>query len=310
MSGFTYGEASGATYGDSSGGTWSVAIDRSAARGHAGFTYGGATGASYGEASGGVWSPGSEHWTVGGAFITGLTEERRDWQDLSLTWQVDEATLEADLSPLQVTAEKFETILKADGSFSSLDRSASGGTVTLEPPVDRDPPRQARDYLVAAFSQQPLDRNVGEFNVDVELRALENREPDGNTPDEQAFQDDWRFVFRSAAIATKRVSTEILQGTESNADRVQLTLILDPTQMKALEESLTRLAAASIREVPDGSNTADDDSASPADANTVTVTTPDGQDPIREGDWVALQWQSEWISAEAYRVQLVLGDPT
>jgi hypothetical protein len=273
-----------------------------------GFTYGGSAGATYGGSAGALWSPGGEDWRLDGTAIPTVVDETRTWQELSLTWHVNSANL-TDLEGLQTTAEKLDTILLPDGSFETVDRSASGGTHTLAPPPDRSPPREDREYVVASYDQRPLDRAVGEFAVTVSFRAISNREPPAAAVDESRASDEWSFELRSATIATKRVTPAIEQGTETNADRVTLTLVLDPTETRILEESLTRLGAASVRDTPDDAAVYTDDSASPTDANTVTVTTPDGKDPIRDGDWIATEWVTDWLSKDAHRVTLTLGDP-
>lgn len=251
----------------------------------------------------------SDAWLVDGVPAKTLQSETRTHRSLSLALRVGEATRSAVLAPLRETAEKLDTLIAADGSFRTLDRAPTDGVYTLTPPPDRDPPREQRDYLVADYAERPLDQQSVSHAVEVEFRAGANREPDGSATDETRASDEWAVDFRSAQIATKRVKYQRQSGTETAANTETLTLILTPTQTKILEESATRSGAVSVREVPDGPNSYDDDSASPTDANTVTVTTPDGTDPMPDGDYVVVDWETEWLSAAAYRVQLTLGHP-
>lgn len=252
---------------------------------------------------------GYPYWAVDGTPVDRHVDERRDWQRLSLVWRVDNATKDATLSPLQNTANKYDIVPASDGSFSTLDRAATDGTVTLKPPVGREPPREERDYVVDQYSQRQVDRAGASHEVDVSFVALSNRDPDGSASNETRESDEWSFAFRAATIATSRVEVDIGTGTDTGADTVDLQLILDATQTKVLEESATRLEAVSVREVSDGANSVDDDSASPANANQVTVTTPDGESPISDGTYVVMDWQTEWLSDRAFRVTLTLGDP-
>jgi len=306
MTGFTYGTSSGATYGGDTGGSWSPTITATGQpRGPTGGTYGSDTGFAYGTDAGGLWSPGSRLWTIGQTPIPNeAINEVRNWESLELVWRVDADTLERDLRPLRETAEKVETVTDADGGFRALDRALTDGVYRLKPPVDRDPPRHEQDVLIGGYSDRSLDQPLDRYEVSVDFRPQENREPDGASTDERRSTDEWAFEFRSAKITTHRVVYDPEESTETGANSISLTLILDAEQTKALEESASRLAAANVQEVPDGENVATDDSST--NANTVTVTTPDGTDDVEEGEWVVLDWETEWLSARGYQIELTL----
>ena len=273
-----------------------------------GFTYGGETGATYGPDAGAQWSPGDIHWWIDDTVLPVLVKETQTAQDLTLTWQTSRDRLN-EFSKLQDTAEKLDTIAFGDGSFETVDRAAGDGVHTLTPPPERSPPREQRDYLVASYDERPLDRAVGEFEVSVTFRALSNRDPSGTRVDETRASDEWSLACRSATIATTKVAPTIEQGTDTAADRVGLTLVLNPEQTRVFEESLGRVAASSVRQVPDGSNAWVDESASPTDANTVAVTSPDTEDPpFDDGDWVVASWETAALSSDAYQIDAVLGD--
>lgn len=270
----------------------------------AGFTYGSTTGATYGGSTGALWSPGSDHWLLDGVPIASHVSEIRDWQTLQLTWRVSAATLDTHLKPLKATAGKFETVSLADGAFSTLDRAPTGGIYTLTPPPARDPPRTERDYVIGQYDQRPLDQSIASHEVSVTFVATDARDPDGTAVDETRASDEWGFQFRAAQIATTRVQADVTEGTETSAPIVELTLVLDASQTKTLEESVTHLEAVTVREVPDGPNTVDDDA--PNDENSVVITTPDSHDPISDGEYAVLDWQTEWLSSRGYRVNLTL----
>lgn len=267
-------------------------------------------------------------WLLDSTRLETLTAERRTARDLQHTYRVDQSTLDGTLAPLRQTAAKVDTVTAADGSFRTLDRADTDGVYDLRPPADRDPPRRHLDVLVAGYDQRPVDQSIDRYEVSVTYRVDANREPDGQATDETAGAGEWALGLRSATIATKRVTPRIQEGTPENVDRVELTLVLDATQTKIVEESLTRTAASSVDEVPDGSNRVTDNSADPADANVVTVISPDtalgktgesktgavqtggfgqtGSSPIENGEYVALEWATEWRNADAYRVTLNL----
>lgn len=248
-------------------------------------------------------------WAIDDTPIDEHVSEIRDWQTLGLVFRVDSTTLSNELTPLKDTAEKHEVVPASDGSFSTLDRASTDGIYTLTPPVGRDPPREERDYLVESYRQRQLDQAGTSHEVDLSFVAKSNRDPDGTATDELRASDEWAFDFRSAQVATTRVTPDVGEGTNTAAETVDLTLLLDATQTKVLEESLTRLAAVSTREVPDGTNTVDDDSDAPAGANTFTVTTPDGESPIPDGNYVAMDWSTDWQSDRLFRVDLTMGKP-
>jgi len=274
-----------------------------------GFTYGSSSGATYGSDAGAQWSPGDMHWWIDDTVLPVLVKETQTAQDLTLTWQTSRDRLN-EFSKLQDTAEKLDTIAFGDGSFETVGRAGSDGVHTLTPPPERSPPREGRDYLVASYDERPLDRAVDEFEISVSFRALKNRDPSGTRVDETRASDEWSLTCQSATIATTKVAPTIEQGTDTAADRVGLTLVLDPEQTRIFEESLSRVAASSVRKVPDGTNTWVDESADPTDANTVTITSPDNEDPpFDDGDWVVADWETTWLSAAAYRVDVVLGNP-
>lgn len=249
------------------------------------------------------------YWAIDGTPVSEHVSETRDWQTLGLVFRADSTTLSNELKPLKDTADKYEIVPASDGSFSTLDRAATDGVYKLTPPVGRRPPREERDYLVEQYTHRQLGQDGESHEVDVSFVAKSNREPDGTAMDETRSSDEWSFAFRSATVATSRVTPDVNEGTNTAAETVDLTLLLDDVQTKILEESLTRLAAVSVREVPDGTNTVDDDSDGPADANTFAVTTPDGESPIPDGNYVAMDWSSERRSDRLFRVDLTIGKP-
>lgn len=238
-----------------------------------------------------------------------LVSETRTPQTLSLTLRVSEATRANVLAPLRSAAGKLDTLVAADGSFRTLDRSQSGNTLTVTPPSARQPPRTKREYLVAGYSERPLDQGSGSHEVTLDLRAASNREPDAQAVDETRASDEWALDTRAGQIATHRVATDRESGMDTSAETESLTLILTPGQTATLEAAASRIGAVAVREVPDGPNSYDDNSTSPTNANTITLTTPDGTSPMSGGDYVVVEWSTEWLSAAAYRVQLTLGQP-
>jgi len=123
-------------------------------------------------------------------------------------------------------------------------------------------------------------------------------------------KDEWKFEFHTGTITTTRVRKEIEQGAKDDLASVVLRLVLTKPEAKIVEESASHQNAVRNREVPDGSNVAEDNTGN--NRQTVGVQVPPrllvriggsrlgdhrigtgGTEPIPIGDYRVASWETD-----------------
>lgn len=246
-------------------------------------------------------------WTIDGAQSGQMVDEERSFDGMELTFRVNRNTLTNVLRPLDEGAGKTKVIPQIDGGFSAIDLSENGNTYSFDPPTGHNPPRKSLTYHVEDFKEEPVDQKGNQFTVILKLIPDSNRTTTGTETVQSRSTGEWLFEFASGAIATSRISTEVKKIQETSVTAKRVKMILTPEQTNILESNLTKLNATRIRDVPDGTNFAEDNS--PNDVNTVSVTAPSGETGgfLPSDKYVALNWTTRYLSAQRYEVQLDLG---
>lgn len=243
---------------------------------------------------------GFANWKIDGQSITSITDEIREWDGLTLTFQTDVSTVTNHLRALDGQAGKVELIERADGGFIAVDRADGDNTYAVSPPVQRQPLRVDGDFLVDEYDEEVSDQQGDHYEVTLQLIPDADRETT-NALAETADAGEWTFEFDTGTIATSRVSAELDAVGKNGTPGKRLTLILDNDQATVLEESASKLAAVRIREVPDGDNVAEDNSE--GDTNTVTVSSPD-TDTFPDGSYVVQEWETTMQNNDWQRVRI------
>lgn len=248
-----------------------------------------------------------DQWAVAGVPLT-VVEEVHEYDRLTLRFRVTDAERSSYVEPLKAGQGKIDVIDEGDGGFSVYSRTTEDNRWELQPPSSRvDPPlQQTATYFVEDVQEAAIDRDIGSWTAEVTFTPDADREPpSGGTLSESRASDQWSFAFRSSTITTKRVRAEIRRGSAADTGSAELELLLDLDQTRVVLEEPTNLAAVRTRQVPDGPNVQEDNA--PNDENTVTVTTPDNESPIEDGDYAVGGWEATWLNDAAYRVRLELG---
>jgi hypothetical protein len=242
-------------------------------------------------------------WNIEGTDVGDLLEERRNWQELSLKFRVDKPTLTNTLRPLNSDSGKVEVLIDSDGGFNAEGRASGSNSYTIKAPSARNGVRYIESWFVTNFTEQVIDQAGIRYEVGLDLVADSNKTPQTSYGSKTRASDEWKFAFDAGDVVTKRVNHEIVAEAKTGAEGKTLRMILEPEQVRVLEESLRHLDAVNILEVPDGENLAEDNS--PNNVNTVTVTSPDGKSSVfADGDYVASTWETRWLNESFYEVEV------
>jgi len=255
-----------------------------------------------------------ENWIVDGSSFGQVQSEIVTPTTLTLQWRVTTAVLTDALRPLKSDEGKVNILRTDDGGFTAVDRANGGNTFELEPPERRKPLRQTRDYHVNRYEEDLISQDVGEWDVEVEFAKAANR-TDGDTGPppadgagfpwtfDQAFtradESDGKWILTTPAntLYTDRVDADFLGTGKDGVKRFELTVRLDFSQSQIFESEYAKLAGGRVRDIPDATNVAVDDTSGSA---TLTIKSPVNA-VVPAGKYVIIEpWESTRIS-EAYQ---------
>lgn len=240
------------------------------------------------------------NWRVGGLQLYEHVSDTREWDALTLTFRAEKTHLLNRIRPLDRYSGKLDILEKADGGFLAVDRQDGNNTYRIVPPADQEPPRLELDYLVDEYNEELVDQQGNIYRASIKFVPETPRETTSSLA-ETAATGEWEFQFETGTIATKRVHQEIKGQASEGVAGKQLRLVLEPDQVKVLEESASHLEGVRVREVPDGENVAEDNTAT--ERNTVHIVSPN-QDVLSTGDYRVTGWKTEFVNEDFYRVNL------
>jgi hypothetical protein len=232
-----------------------------------------------------------------------VTEETKTPTTLSLVTRATTDTVKDDLRPLKSDEGQVDILSTDEGGFTAIDRANGGNTFSVIAPIRRQDLRQNGDYHVDRYEEDLVSQTVDEFDVDLDLIEDANR-TDTPSISETPASDEWGLTTRYGEIATGRVDAEFLGTGEGGVERFELTARLTFEQAHVFEAAVSLLNATRIREIPDATNLAVDDSSS--DANKLTVDAPDDQSIVSDGDYVVTEWESRRLSEAYQEVDIVV----
>jgi hypothetical protein len=235
-------------------------------------------------------------WTIGGQAIETATHTREP-NALTLEARVRTAAERATLSDLKDDAGSYTERVRADGVFEARDTVGGSNTVSVSPPAEYAPPREAGDYLVddVTATRTSADGTAERATVSLvprESRALETTA----TP---SAGGSWSLAFQLATVETDRVASEIT----NDGDRVELTLALTPAETDVLEASTGAVGGVVSERLPDADTRVRD--VTPNSRQTVTLTPP-AASPIPAGDYVTIGWRTEAITTARHQTTITL----
>lgn len=228
-------------------------------------------------------------WTLDGAYLGELIGERRTWQAMELTLRADLETLEQATRDLRSHTEQYEVVPVSDGSYYVEDTAGTQNTYSIEAPTGRDDVRYKTTWHADSYEEKAIDQVGDRYQVKTTLVATDNKTPQATYDGGAAgVGKQWVFEFAEGDVATTRVKHDMAGTGQKGTDGRSLTVSLTPLQVRTLEESVRKLEAVSVTEVPDGQNLVQDNS--PEEVNTVNVVPPPGYamqfDGLSSGQYV------------------------
>jgi hypothetical protein len=248
---------------------------------------------------------GLTNWFIDVKDIPTTPDETATDTALSLVFRVETDTLENVLRPLKDDEGKVDIRRTDDGGFTAIDRADGENTFDVIPPVNRLPLRQRSDYHVESYEESLVSQTVDEWDVELELLRTANR-TDSPSINETRATDEWAFDTRYGQIATERVDAEFVGRGEGGVRRFEITARLTKEQSHVFEAALNRLGGARIRDIPDATNVAVDDTND--DAATLGVTSPVSDTIVSDGDYVVQEWQSRRLNDGFQEVEFVIAE--
>lgn len=238
---------------------------------------------------------GFDSWILDGDEMGRMQDERATHDALALSFRVETATLSTVLRPLKSDEGQVDVLVTDSGGYTAVDRADGGNTFELIPPVWRKPLRHQGDYHVESYEEGLVSQAVDEWDVDLDFVPTENRS-DSPSISETPTGDEWGLSTRYGTIATERIDAEFLGTGADGVERFEVVMRLTFDQAHAFEAALARLEGVRVRQIPDETNEAIDDTS--GDSNTLSITSPT-DDVIADGDYVVLAWDSTRLN-EAY----------
>jgi len=260
------------------------------------------------------------NWYIDGAGVPIATRESATDRVLSLTFRVQSSTLKNVLRPLKADQGQVATLDTDDGGYVAVDRANGANTYQLEPPEARQPLRQPGQYHVERYEEELVSQSVEEWDVEIDFVPAENRNDTRsinetvdsgaafpwtfdqaftyNTPSEK---QPWAFDTRYGQIVTEAVDARFAGRGEGGVRRFDLTARLTFEQSLAFESALSRLGGVRVREIPDATNQAVDETDD--HAATITVNSPT-EETVPSGQYSVVEWQSERLN-DAYQSVVV-----
>lgn len=254
-------------------------------------------------------------WAVypGPKIIETVNEEVRTFRELTLTWILSREDLVDVLRPEIDDAGSLELVDRIDGGFDVVTRGENND-IRLEAPTDHSEVRPIKDWFVQEFEEEPLGTDAERWKAEVVVSPDKEKAYDNeygtlsSAPSKTRSSGQWLFEFAFGDVATRRVTSDVTKAPDGSVDTAELDLVLEPEEVRVIEESLSKLAATSFVGVPDGSGYIEDNSD--GQRNTVTLTVPNAAtDTVESGDYVVTEWETTWTRNRAHKVSLVLKQP-
>jgi len=264
------------------------------------------------------------NWYIDGTGVPIATRESATDRVLSLTFRVQSSTLKNVLRPLKADQGQVATLDTDDGGYVAVDRANGANTYQLEPPERRQPLRQPGEYHVERYEEGLVSQSVEEWDVEIDFVPAENRDDTrsiGETVDsgaafpwtfDQPFtfntpsrKQPWAFDTRYGQIVTEAVDGEFAGRGEGGVRRFDLTARLTFEQTLAFESALSRLGGVRVREIPDATNQAVDETDD--DAATITVNSPT-EETVPSGEYAVVKWESERLNDAYQSVAITLAE--
>jgi hypothetical protein len=266
---------------------------------------------------------GLENWSLAGKPLKTPTSESATDTSLSIVFRVESSTLNDTLRPLKSDQGKAKLLRTDDGGFTVVDRANGGNTFNVIPPINRQPLRQQSEYHVESYEESLVSQTVDEWDVELELLRTSNRTDSpsinqaagGATFDwtfPQAFTSNfgdglgWEFETRYGRIATERVDAEVIGRGEGGVRRFEITARLTKDQSHSFEAALSRLGGTRVRDIPDATNLAVDDTDD--DAATLYINAPVANTIVSDGEYVVQEWQSRRLNDGFQEIEFVIAE--
>jgi len=236
-------------------------------------------------------------WRIDGEPVYPVKEEIRNWQELTLIFRANREQRDNALKPLDSSSGKIEIVEISDGSYKVIGRADADTEVSLDIPARRAPLRVQTEYHISEYSETITDQAADIYEVEITLVG-DGPKSGGAHGTVTASNDEWHFAFADGEVATDRVGEEVSGGGSTVGGKRSVSVTCSLDQAAVIEESLNRMAAVRMREIPDAQNIAED--KNPNSRNTVTVTAPSNRDPneriIESGDYVVEEWETSLIN--------------
>jgi hypothetical protein len=247
-------------------------------------------------------SPVVDAWTFDGEPLPRFVNSVREWQRLTLTFDVTPSQYTLALEPLESGAGNVRVLDAADGSYRATDTAGGAATVTVEPPTGQAGVRRSGEYRVEELRREQSDHR-GTGRVTLVLVPVEPKPLPSAPVQESRASDEWGIRFQTGTVATHLVEAEVLNEETPGATGggYELSLLLTPAQTRTVEGHVSRLGAVSGVSPPGATGVTTDDSVD--DRLTVRVTSPSGGKPP-SGGWIITDWSTEYLTDEIYRVTL------
>jgi len=114
--------------------------------------------------------------------------------------------------------------------------------------------------------------------------------------DVSSTQDNWGFDTPLGQVVSSRVDAEFLGLGEGGVERFELTVRFTKSQCHVYEAAYVRLGGVRVREIPDATNVAVDETSGDG---TVTIDSPNTS-VVADSEYVITEWESERLN-DAYQ---------
>jgi len=243
-------------------------------------------------------------WQIDGTPVETVTSEITESGLLAVTLRVSSETLKTILRPLKSDEGQVNTLMTDDGGFVAIDRADGSNSYNITPRIRRYPLRQSGVYHVERYEEELVSQSVEEWDVEIDFVPAENRD-DTRSIDETPATDEWGFSTRYGQIATDRVDAEFAGRGEGGVRRFDLAARLTFEQSLVFESALSRLGGVRVREIPDATNQAVDETDD--HAATITVNSPT-EETVPSGQYSVVEWESERLNDAYQSVAVTLAE--
>jgi hypothetical protein len=275
-------------------------------------------------------------WLINNEYIGQVTGETRTPRTLSVTTRVQTNVLTNVLRSLKRNAGKVAVRPTDDGGWTAVDRAAGENTVGVTPPIRRQALRTSGQYHVDQYNEELITQDGGDWDVSLDLIETAPR-TDGETTSDvadavgfpvsfpapfvgvgddgagfpwmfgQSFSrrsgSEWLLVTPANTLITSRVDADVVGTGQTGVKRFRLTVRLTFRQARIFESELSRLAGARVREIPDATNVAVDDTG----GNAILGVNAPGGTVVSSGEYVVVEaWESTRLSEAYQEVAIVI----